>query len=243
MLEQLTYDFEAIIKGVKDDAQKQHSEIVNVLTDLQKKIGNEPKARKKATLKVNPTTAPQTAPSSSAAPPASKSKGPGGRSKEDKAAKPKTGYQRRAKVLFVGDSLVHNTNFSQVEMVTNTTIKTAKAYSSSRDERARFKELNVMDVVKNEQKKGVFHQIVLGAPTVDISNIDTTKIKPSHNTDVFMKMVRVSCQNMTKAAENALANQPELKNITIMNHAPRYDLATFSKIVAGLSNEEQNIHW
>ena len=90
---------------------KQHSEIVNVLTDLQKKIGNEPKARKKGTPKVNPTTAPQTAPSSSAAPPASKSKGPGGRSKENKTVKPKTGYYSKAKMLLVGDSLVHITNF------------------------------------------------------------------------------------------------------------------------------------
>ena len=126
-------------------------------------------------------------------------------------------------MLFVGDSLVHNTNFSQVEWVTNTTIKTAKAYSSSWDENARFREKNVTDVVKKEQRKKSFNHIVLGAPTVDISNIDTTNVKPTDNKEVFKQIVGISCKNMMKIAENALSNQPELKNVTIMNHAPRND--------------------
>jgi hypothetical protein len=52
-------------------------------------------------------------------------------------------------VLYVGDSLAHNANVREVEVVTNTTIKTAKAYSSAWDVSARFKDKNVTDVVKN----------------------------------------------------------------------------------------------
>ena len=114
-------------------------------------------------------------------------------------------------MLFVGDSLVHNTNFSQVEWVTNTTMKTAKAYSSSWDENARFREKNVTDVVKKEQRKKSCNHIVHGAPTVDISNIDTTNVKATDNKEAFKQIVGISCQNMMKIAENALSNQPELK--------------------------------
>ena len=44
--------------------------------------------------------------------------------------KRKTVYQHRPRVLLVGDSLAQNLEFRKVEVVTNTTVKSAKAYSS-----------------------------------------------------------------------------------------------------------------
>ena len=126
-------------------------------------------------------------------------------------------YQCKPRVLYVGDSLAHNANVRHIDLVTNTTIKTAKAYSSAWDASARFKEKNVKDVVKNEMKAGNFNHIVLAAPTVDISNLDTAKAKPSDDTDTFKQKIVTSCQNMIKVAEKALADQPKLKNVTIMN--------------------------
>ena len=51
----------------------------------------------------------------------------------------------------------------------------------------------------------------------------TEKIKPGDDTEPFKEKVRASCLNMLNVAENALGDQPALTNVTIINHAPRYD--------------------
>ena len=120
----------------------------------------------------------------------------------------------------VGDSLAHNANYRRIEAVTNTTVKTTKAYSSAWDKSARYKEMNITDVSKKELKNSTFDQVVLAAPTVDISNLNTVNAKASDDMDVFKQKVGTSCENMMKVAKDALAN---VKKVTIMNHAPRYD--------------------
>ena len=72
--------------------------------------------------------------------------------------------------------LAHNSNFNKVEYVTNSTVKTSKAYSSVWNAKARCKYMNVTDVTKNELRTAPFDHLVLAAPTVDITNIDTTKV-------------------------------------------------------------------
>ena len=223
----MTYDFEEIIKGLKDDARKQNTEVLKALSSLQEKVETKNETQPGVSPKVTSPPTSSLPPSAVASPPKKSSshpepKKPGkGRSKTN--SKRKTYYQRKSRVLYVGDSLAHNANVREVEVVTNTTIKTAKAYSSAWDASARFKDKNVTDVVKNEMKSGTFNHIVLAAPTVDISNLDTTKVKPSDNTEAFKQKIATSCKNMIKVAERALAEQPDLEKVTIMNHAPRYD--------------------
>ena len=115
-------------------------------------------------------------------------------------------------------------------MVTDTTIKSTKAYSSAFDASARFKHRNVTDVLKNALKSESFNHIVLAAPTVDITNLNTSKVKQSDDTEGFKQKIRISCQNMMNAAEKALKDQPDLINVTIMNHAPRYDLSEVDQV-------------
>ena len=110
-----------------------------------------------------------------------------------------------------------------LEVVTNTTIKTAKAYSSAWDNHARFKEQNIMDVTITELKKSSFNQLVIGAPTVDISNLNTEKVRANDNVDRLKEKIRASCQNIMKVAQDAIENNPSLERVTVMNHAPRYD--------------------
>ena len=228
VLGQVITEFEDNMNDFKDHSKKQHVETTKALSDLQKQMTNlertdkpnvKPKVAKPAAQSPSPAT-----PSSSAA---SLSVGKSGanQSRRPEATKPrrKTDYQRKCRALIVGDSLAHNTNFRKVEIVTNSTIKTAKAYSSVWDKSARYKELNVTDVVKNELKNASFNHLVLAAPTVDISNIDTAKVKPTDNTDAFKQKIGISCENMIKVAEDALANNTDLKKVTIMSHAPRYD--------------------
>ena len=133
----------------------------------------------------------------------------------------KNNYQSKARVLFDGDSVAHNVEFRKLEIVTNTTIKTAKAYSSAFDKDAKFTSKNVKDVVKNELGKANFDKLVLASPTVDISNLDTTKMTPSDDTGSMKQRIMSSCKNMFNIAQYALAGNFGIKNVTIMDHAPR----------------------
>ena len=135
----------------------------------------------------------------------------------------RTQYQRKKRVLVVGDSLAHNTNFRKVEIGTRSTIKTAKAYSSIYDDAAKYKHKNISDVTKKELEEASFNHLVMAAPTVDISNLNTKNVRAKDNTDEFKERVGISCKNMMKVAQDALKNHPELEKVTIMNHAPRYD--------------------
>ena len=140
-------------------------------------------------------------------------------------SKKKTNFQRRPKVLMVGDSVAHNTNFRIVEKVTNSTIKTAKAYSSVLDEKARFKHSNMTKIVKEELEKSDFDHLVIAAPTVDITNLNTKVAKHEDLEEPFKTKIETSCRNIFNIAENAIKNNPELKRVTIMDHPPRFDTA------------------
>ena len=79
------------------------------------------------------------------------------------------------------------------------------------------------DVVRKELENAPYRHLVLGAPTVDISNLDTSKVKPSDNIDGFKQKAEDSCKNMMNIAEESLSNNPNLEKVTIMNHTPRFD--------------------
>ena len=132
-------------------------------------------------------------------------------------------YQLKPRVLMVGDSVAHNANFRVIEKATNTTIKTAKAYSSRWDNTARFPDQNVTKVAQDELKKAKFDYLVLAAPTVDKTNIDASNIKPDDSTEAIKKKVETSCKDMFHVAERALESNSSLKEVIIMNHAPRFD--------------------
>ena len=59
-------------------------------------------------------------------------------------------------------------------------------------------------------KDDAFEHLVLGAPTVDITNLDTSSTKSEDNTEFFKKEVVVSCQNMFTTAQNALIKHSKL---------------------------------
>ena len=244
--EQVTYEFEENMNAARNETTRQNAKISEVLLDIQKKICRL-EAPTRTIKKIDtPTTPAQPSPKSKGSCYSSTTSQPSipssplskpskvvtqlkdARNKNDDEAKDskskrKTPYQLRAKALYIGDSVSHNTNFRKLEVVTNCLIKTSKAYSSIWDEHARFKHLNITDVSKKELAKGEFDHLVLGAPTVDISNLDTSNVKATDNTEELKTKVETSCQNMIKVAEDALENNPKLQNVTIMNHAPRFD--------------------
>jgi hypothetical protein len=239
VLEGFAHDVEDHLNDLKKDAKKQNIGTANALSILTREVIKLQESTVKE-AETSPTSAPPTSSSASTDPKASKipSYVPPPASKESKTkvkakmpaeqknhTKRKTVYQQKPKVLIVGDSLAHNSHFRKLEIVTNTTIKTAKGYSSVWDKDARYKHLNITDVTKNELEKDQFDHIVLAAPTVDITNLGTVNTKPGDDMERLKEKVRASCLNMFNVAENALDDNT-LKNVILMNHAPRYDTAS-----------------
>ena len=64
--------------------------------------------------------------------------------------------------------------------------------------------------------------MLLQSGSVDITNLDT-KSKPHENTEYFKQEVIISARNIFNVAETALAIQPSLTKVIIMNQTPRYD--------------------
>ena len=142
--------------------------------------------------------------------------------------KRKSKYLSKPKVLYIGDSIAHNAEFGNLEFATNSRIRTMKAYSSAYDVKAKFPKKNVTDITRSAlcdtQENDAYSELVLSAPTVDITNLDTSKLTPAHNTEVYKQSVVMSCRNIFTAAENALRSSSKLSKVMILEHPPRFDL-------------------
>ena len=235
ILEQLITEFEDNMKIVQSEATKNKMEMIEMMKKVEKKVeqkSNSPPTASPVPAKSSPQKSDKRKEKplddvkkkcSDIPPPPSSSSTTSSKKLDSGSTKKKTEYQNKQRLLLVGDSLAHNTNFRILEEVTNTTIRSAKAYSSVFDNSARFKHQNITDVAKKELTKAPFNHLVLAAPTVDISNLNTDNVRAVDNVDDYKERVRKSCKNMMNVAQDALTSHPELMKVTIMNHAPRYD--------------------
>ena len=132
-------------------------------------------------------------------------------------------------MLYIGDSVGHNADFSGVERAVNGRIRTRKAYSSVHDARAKWPKKNFMDItplaLMETREDDPFSHLVLAAPTVDISNLDTSKFTEKDNIEALHQNIIISCKNMFTTAQIALQTFPNLQKVVIMDHAPRFDPA------------------
>ena len=139
----------------------------------------------------------------------------------------KTKYLQKPKVLYIGDSIAQNVSMKKIEDETNSRIKTAKAYTAVEDLKSRFPNKNFTDVtpdaLRNTKDDDKYTELILAAPTVDISNLRTEDLSVTDNVEVFKQKVIISCQNMFSVAQNAILDNPELRKVVIMEHAPRQD--------------------
>ena len=143
--------------------------------------------------------------------------------------KKRSAFLMKPKILCVGDSVGHNANFAGVEKAVKCRIRTTRAYSSIEDKRAKWPKKNFADVtplaLKDTREDDPFSHLVLTAPTVDISNLDTSKLTKDDNIEALHQNILISCKNMLTTAQNALITFPNLKKVVIMEHAPRFDPA------------------
>ena len=135
-----------------------------------------------------------------------------------------TSFLRQEKVLFVGDTVGHTGNRRVIEKSRKCRIKSAIAYSSNNNNDARWPELNIADVVDQNLKnpgREEYDILVLSAPTVDITNLNTSRLA-NNNTETLELQAIESSKNMFNIAQNSLTHNKNLKKVIIMVHTPRF---------------------
>ena len=232
---QLAGDFDKTINEVNEKAEERDKENKEIIRKLCEKV-----ERLERSVQTPSTSPPYAQP-----PPVPSSV----QEKRDIShKKQKTAYQSRKKVLYVADSVGRNLKFPKIEADTKCVIKTAKAYSAAYDKNAKWPESNFSEVVNQELIEKSYDTIVMTAPTVDITNLDTSSLKEEDNTEVYQQVVFVSCQNMFNTAHRAINTQESLEKVILMEHPPRYDSKELDPIglkpkLAKLANSMYNQLW
>ena len=160
-------------------------------------------------------------------------------------------FNSKPKVLYVADSVGHSASARILEEYSGSRIKTARAYSSVYDLKARWPERNYTDVVKDNLEnpgRENFDVVVMTAPTVDITNLDTSTLQPSESTEAYQQKAVISAQNMFSLAEYSLEQNPHIQQVIIMEHPPRfdgpeYDPLSLKPTLANLANFTLNKLW
>ena len=161
------------------------------------------------------------APTLSPASPAPQQQQQQGRQQQSLAFRPAPRPKGKTSVLYLADSVSSSVAFPVLEAATGSVIKTKKAYSSEYDERAHKPTQNVNAVLREQLKeRGKVHTVVLGSPTMDISN---QYINNGLTEDNVIEVVASAC-NMMEAAEYALKSG-QAEQVVLLQHPPRYDTA------------------
>ena len=133
------------------------------------------------------------------------------------------------KILLIGDSISANIDIGHLAHATNAKFSQERAYSSVNETASniykqlpKFPKLNFTDVVPAELRKGNFHYLVLQAPSVDITNLNTD-VHPSQYSKYFQQETLKSAHKFFSVVENALEVKPTLHKVIVLKLIPRYD--------------------
>ena len=110
--------------------------------------------------------------------------------------------------------------YPRLEAPTGSVIKQVNTYSSQYDERAHKPHRNVAEVIRQELAKKKYHTVLLGPPTVDITNMDISAGIIDEN---MAETVASSC-SMVESAEYAIKSGGASK-VLLIPHPPRYDIS------------------
>ena len=129
----------------------------------------------------------------------------------------------KPKVLFIGDSISANIDIRLLAHATEVQFHCVKAYSSIKDtvsnickQAAKFPHANFTDVVPAELQKGLYHSLILQAPSVDITNLNTA-LNPSEFIKYFEQQTIINATNFFSVVENALQIQPTLNKVIVFS--------------------------
>ena len=116
----------------------------------------------------------------------------------------RTKHKLDCRMLYAGDSIGQGLNFNYLETSLACQIESVRAYSSVMDENARWPSKNFTDVVTQYLRgRKSFNVVVMSAPTVDISNLNTERLTRQQCEERAVE----SSKNMISLAEKTLANR------------------------------------
>ena len=147
----------------------------------------------------------------------------------------------KRRILYIRDSIHRAVVGPKLENPTGSLMRSVNAYASVRDPRAPAdkQHLNVSEVVRRELAGTKSEDtLVLGAPSVDITNQDTSQGLMEEN----VIQTIASSIAMVESAEYALKTG-KVKQVILTEHLPRYDTEETDKhkpelAVARLANKE-----
>ena len=120
--------------------------------------------------------------------------------------------------LLLADSVTRALVYPRLEAPTGSTIRQVNTYSSQYDERAHKPHRNVAEVLRQELEKKKYHTVLLGAPTVDITNQD---VSFGIIDDNVAETVASSC-SMVESAEYTIKSGRAGK-VILLQHPDRFD--------------------
>lgn len=145
--------------------------------------------------------------------------------------KPVTSFPQKAKILFVGDSIIDHANLDAIEKVSKCKVTKVKAYTASSNVANAHKfapqqlQRNFLQVVPDEACKDSYEKLIVQTGAVDITNLEVVD-NSDENLEFFKQETVKSARNVFDACLLALDRQPSLKKIVLMKQTPRYDPTT-----------------
>ena len=138
-----------------------------------------------------------------------------------------------ATICIIGDSITASLDNRVIERATNSTVRTARAYSSlndtcENDARAatKFPNRGFKDVIAEELEFKPTDVLIVQAGSVDVTNLKTDSGKHNEYEEYFKQETIISAQNIFETVSAALSSHPELQKVVLMEQTPRYDTIT-----------------
>ncbi len=141
--------------------------------------------------------------------------------------------REKVKVLMLADSISRTVVYPKLENPTGTLIRQKNTYLSQFDQRANKPSENVNNVIRRELRSAEYHTVILGAPSVDITNQDVSEGMMDENVTETI----ASSLSMVEAVEYAIKSG-KTKQVILLEHVPRYDDTGIRPKLAQLANKE-----
>ena len=122
------------------------------------------------------------------------------------------------KILYITDSIGGNVIIEDLEKATKAKIIKRRAYGAVKDASQTYPISNFTDVVPKEMAQTVPDVLVLQRDSITLTNLSEGAPE-----EYAQQQVKVSSQNMVSVATTALASNPKLQRVVLMQAPPRYD--------------------
>ena len=138
------------------------------------------------------------------------------KSAKGKSFKPAPRQKGKIDVQLIGDSISTNLVGPRVEAASGALLRRTKAYAAQEDRMAKFPDKAVSKVIRRMKKP--VHTVILGAPTVDITNQSIVGGVDEENVVITVASSHAQIDNAEYLIKAGLAQQ-----VLVLEHTPRHD--------------------